>query len=124
MKQPLKPIRTRLNELRKKTNIELVVYERDYIVIQRFLPLFQRMFAVSRPRISKPILPCLGSFSCLPSTLDGRECKKQLVKYLSGDFPKKCRDPKNVLIEFRQLFSRNSLFATHLTPARLAGGIA
>jgi predicted nucleotidyltransferase component of viral defense system len=32
MKQPLKPIRTRLNKLREKTNIELVVYERDYLL--------------------------------------------------------------------------------------------
>lgn len=32
MKQPLKSIRTRLNKLREKTNIELVVYERDYLL--------------------------------------------------------------------------------------------
>jgi predicted nucleotidyltransferase component of viral defense system len=32
MKQPLKPIRTRLNKLREKTNIELSVYERDYLI--------------------------------------------------------------------------------------------
>ena len=41
MKQPLKPIRTRLNKLREKTNVELSVYERDYLISFLLLALSQ-----------------------------------------------------------------------------------